>query len=158
MKNSKIALLGSGLFLSALVANAQTYGYPRDDQYNRNDRIGGYRDDDYRQGRDYRYGSRQGGSLIGQVLSDIDRAASRSWVDGHERRHFYEASRKLQEFEERRARGNFDNGKLDRAIENLAHLADSDQIRDRDREILYRDLTELRQFRSARGRNSDYRY
>ena len=159
MKNSKIAILSSGLFVFGLVANAQTYGPPRDDPYYRDDRNGGgqYRDDDYRQRRDNRYGSRQGGSLIGQVLSDIDRAARQSWVDNHERKHFYEASRKLQEFEERWARGNWDNGKLDKAIENLQHLAESDQVRGREREVLYRDLNELRQFRSGRGRNSSWR-
>ena len=148
MKNSKMAILSSGFLVFGLLANAQTYGRQRDDPYYRDDR---YRDGDERQRRDSRYGSRQSGSLIGQVLSDIDRAASQSWVDNHERKHFYEASRKLQEFEERWARGNWDNGKLDNAIENLQHLAQSDQVRGRERDVLYRDLTELRQFRSARG-------
>ncbi|MDQ2945128.1 MAG: hypothetical protein M3Y27_04170, partial [Acidobacteriota bacterium] len=98
------------------------------------------------------------GSLIGRVLSDIDRVASNSRVDDHERKHFYEASRRLQEFEERWARGNFDNGKLDKAIENLQHLADADQVRGRDRDMLYRDLSDLRQFRSTRGRYSNGGY
>lgn len=140
----------SGLLALGLVAVAQAQ-----DPYYRNDRNGGYRDGGYANDRN---GYGQNGSLIGRVMSDIDRAASNSWVDDHERKHFYEAGRKLQEFEERAARGNFDNGKLDRAIDNLQHLVNSDQVRGRDRDILYRDVTELRQFRATRGGYSNRGY
>ena len=143
-------VVGSGLLAIGLVAVAEAQ-----DPYYRNDRNGGYRDGGYANDRN---GYSPSGSLIGRVLSDIDRIASNSWVDDHERRHFYEASRKLQEFEERLTRGNFDNGKLDKAIENIQHLADADQVRGRDRDMLYRDLSELRQFRSTRGRYSNDRY
>ena len=150
MKYSSMRIAGAALFVSALVANGQAQ-----DPYYRNDRNGGYRDGGYANDRN---GYSPSGSLIGRVLSDIDRVASNSWVDDHERRHFYEASRKLQEFEERLTRGNFDNGKLDKAIESLQHLADADQVRGRDRDMLYRDLSELRQFRSTRGRYSNGGY
>ena len=63
-----------------------------------------------------------------------------------------EVARSLQEFQSRWARGKFDTGKLDKAIHNLEHLADADRVRGRDREILSRDLYDLRQFRASRGR------
>ena len=46
----------------------------------------------------------------------------------------------------------FDTGKLDKAIHNLEHLAEADRVRGRDREMLSRDLYDLRQFRASRGR------
>jgi len=173
MKYPRLILIGSGLVLG-FAANAQTEGrgyfqYPqRDDPYYRSDRNRSDDGDYYRQRGDYRdserystnrYGYGPSGSLIGEVLRDIDRAASNAWVDSHERKHFDEAAQKLQEFEDRWAQGNFDKGKLDKAIENLQHLADADQVRGRDRDILSRDLAELRQFRSTRGRyvNGGYR-
>ncbi len=140
MKYSTVVLMSSVLVLG-FTANAQRY-----DPYYRGDR--GYGD---------RYGYESRGSLIGQVLSDLDRIGSNAWVDNHERDHFYEASRKLQEFESRWSQGNFDKGKLDKAIENIQHLANADQLRGRDRDILYRDLTALRQFRSTRGQYGGYR-
>jgi hypothetical protein len=57
----------------------------------------------------------------------------------------------LQDFQVRLSRGKFDNGKLDKAIHNLEHLAQADRVRGRDREILSRDLYDLRQFRTTRG-------
>src|SRR6267143_2653027 len=149
MKHSSLILIATGLVLGFTAAQAQPY--PRDDPY-------------YRQrGYERDYGYRQSGSLVRQVISDIDRAASNSWVDSHERRHFDQVVQKLQEFEDRWAQGYFDKGKLDKAIENLQHLADADQVRGRDRDIFNRDLAQLRQFRSTRGRYSyggyrDYRY
>jgi len=141
MKYSTVVLIGFSLLLG-LAANAQRY----DPYYRGGDR--GYGD---------RYGYESRGSLIGQVVSDLDRIGSNAWVDHHERDHFYEASRKLQEFEARWTQGNFDKGKLDKAIENIQHLANADQLRGRDRDILNRDLTALRQFRSTRGGYRDYR-
>ena len=106
----------------------------------------------WRQDPNYRYGYGQNpNALIGRVMSDLDRAARSGYLDGHERHHFEEAARKLQEFQERWARGKFDNGKLDRAIENLQHLANADRVRGRDRQMLAQDADALRQFRATRG-------
>ena len=89
-------------------------------------------------------------------MSDINRAASNARrLDGHERKHFDEAARKLQDFQYRLDQGRFDTGKLDKAIENLQHLANADRVRGRDLDILAQDLSALRQFRSSRGGYSD---
>src|SRR5712664_854336 len=138
-------LLGAGLLLVSLTANAQIFGRnpQRDDPYH--DRNGRYSD----YGQYGQYGN--GRSLINQVMSDINRAASNARrLDGHEAKHFDEAARKLQDFQYRLDQGRFDTGKLDKAIENLQHLANADQIRGRDRDILAQDLSALRQFRSNR--------
>jgi hypothetical protein len=151
---SSVFLLGYGVLAFGLAANAQTWGQdpyyrPRQDPYYRN--RDGYADDRYSQQRAYGYGRNQQ-FLIDRVMADLNRAAERARLDGHERKHFDEVARNLQDFEARWARGKFDTGKLDRAIHSLEHLADADRVRGRDRAMLARDLEDLRQFRASRGR------
>ena len=136
----RLFTVACGVLAVGLAANAQTWR--QDPYYTRNDPY--YRDD-------YRYGRNQQ-SLINRVMTDLNRAAERAWLDDHEAKHFDEVARNLQEFEARWARGKFDTGKLDRAISSLQHLAEADRVRGRDRDMLYRDLQDLRQFRSSRGR------
>jgi hypothetical protein len=146
---SSLFLFGCGVLALDLAANAQTwrgpYDTPRSDPYYRSP------DDRYVQPRSYGYrGNAQ--FLIGRVMADLNRAAERARLDGHERKHFDEVAGNLQEFEERWSRGKFDTGKLDKAIHNLEHLADADRVRGRDRDMLARDLEDLREFRARRGR------
>jgi len=129
-------LLGTGVLFFTLSAGAQTwrqdsFGQPRYDPYYRNG-----------QSQDY---------LLGRVMSDLNQAASRAYLDGHERNHFDEVARNLQDFQARWSRGHFDTGKLDNAIHNLEHLAQADRVHPSDREMLARDLYDLRQFRATRG-------
>ena len=130
----------------AVGASAQNW---RQDPYYRDDPRyrGGYSEPGY----GYGYG-RNEQMLINRVISDLDRAARGAYVDDHEANHFNEVARSLQEFQSRWARGKFDTGKLDKAIHNLEHLAEADRVRGRDREILTRDLYDLREFRANRGR------
>ena len=163
---SGVLLLGSWLLLLCLAASAQGPYAPREDPYYRNSPNRGYDDRDSRQGRYYpddnrygtgRYGSgRNPESLIGRVLEDVNIAASNARLDRHENKHFEEVVRKLQEFEGRWAQGRFDSGKLDKAIESLEHLANADRVSGRDRDMLGRDMEDLRQFRASRGRYSNH--
>ena len=145
------AVLGTILVGSAAgQANAQW----RDDRY-RDDR---YRDDRYRDDGRYRdnsygYGYGRGGNVIGRVMRDLDVAARNSgrFVDGHERDHFNRAMSDLRAFEDRWQRGQWENGRLDRAIEHVSHLADARQLNPRDRRIMADDANLLRQFRSSRS-------
>ena len=148
MSRLSSVLRSSGVLLFTLAAGAQTWGQ---DQYGqpRNDPNYRYDDPYYRQ-RGYGYGQNQD-YLIGRVMSDLNQAASRAYLDGHERRHFDEVAGNLQDFQARWSRGRFDTGKLDKAIHNLEHLAQADRVRGRDREMLTRDLYDLRQFRATRG-------
>ena len=139
-----LVLLSCGVLTAC--ANAQSWQqdpYYRDDPRSR----GGYS----QQGREYGSGRNQP-LLVRRVMSDLDQAARRTRLDGHEVDHFNEVARSLQEFQAKWDRGKFDSGKLDKAIRNLEHLAGADQVRGRDREMLSRDLSDLRQFRANRGR------
>ncbi len=143
-------LSACGVLVLGLTAAAQTwaqapYYSQRDDRYDRYDR------DRYTNQRYDGYGRNQG-SLIGRAMSDLNRAAERARLDHHEVKHFDEVASSLREFEERWARGKFDTGKLDKAIRNLEHLAEADRVRGRDRDLLVRDIQDLREFRASRGR------
>jgi hypothetical protein len=151
---SSVILFGCGVLALGQAANAQIwerdpYYTPRNDPYYRN--RDGYADDRYSQERGYGYGRNQL-SLIDRVMTDLNRAAERARLDDHERNHFNEVAGNLQEFEARWARGKFDTGRLDRAIDSLKHLAEADRVRGRDRDMLARDIEDLRQFRANRGR------
>jgi len=145
------AILGTILLGAAAgQANAQW----RDDQY-RDDR---YRDDGYRDNGRGGYGRQgsgygRGGNVVGRVMRDLEIAARTSGrhVDSHERNHFNRAMSELRTFEDRWQRGQWDNGRLDRAIEDLSHLADSRQLNPRDRRMLADDANLLRDFRNSRG-------
>src|SRR5262245_18353804 len=146
-------LFGCGVLALGLAANAQTwqdpYYTPRNDPYYRN--RDGYADDRYSQQRAYGYG-RNRQFLIERVMANLNRAAERARLDGHERKHFDEVAGNLQEFEARLAQRQCDTGKIDKAIHNLEHLTDADRVRGRDRDMVARDLKDLREFRANRGR------
>src|SRR5262249_13457706 len=131
---------------------------PRSDPYYRDRDTYDYRDrDSYVDGRD-RYG-RNPEYLIGRVMADLNRAAVRAQLDGHERKHFEDVADSLREFEARGARRKLECGKLDKAIHNLAHLAEADRVSGRDRDLLARDLADLREFRAGRRRyDADWNY
>jgi hypothetical protein len=113
---------------------------------------GRYRNERSRETFGYRT---SGAGVIDRTLSDLRLAASRNRVDRHERDHFERAMNELQAFRYRMVEGRFDEGRLNRAIEDLEHLANARQIHPGDRRTLTRDMLELRNFRSARG---GYRY
>ena len=84
---------------------------------------------------------------VTQALRDVQHVWSRSRVDGHERDHFRKVVESLQDFQNRAARGHFDRGRLDRAIDNLGDLAQADQIHPQGRHLLRQRLYDLRSFR-----------
>lgn len=90
-----------------------------------------------RGGSGYDSRSRGGyGDPAGSALRDLERIASRSRVDGHERDHFRNALKDLARFQDRARDGRFDEGKLENAIEHMEHLADARQVHPRDRQII----------------------
>ena len=84
---------------------------------------------------------------VGQTLRDVQHVWSRSRVDGHERRHFERTIESLEQFQYRASRGHFDRGRLDRAIDNLEHLAHAGQIHPQGRQLLRQRLFDLHSFR-----------
>ncbi len=95
--------------------------------------------------------SAPGPAIVERTLHDLRRAAMTARLDGHERKHFHEAARELEKFQDRWRGGRFETRHLDKAIENIAHLAYADRPHPRDRGILANDLEALRDFRSGRG-------
>jgi hypothetical protein len=81
----------------------------------------------------------------------LRRAASRNRVDGHERDHFRRAMSELQSFRNRMADGRFDEGRLNRAIEDLEHLSNARQIHPSDRRTLAQDMYALQNLRRSAG-------
>ena len=84
---------------------------------------------------------------VGLALRDVQNVWSRSRVDGHERDHFRKAIDSLQRFQNDAARGRFDRGQLDRAIDNLGDLTQADQIHPQGRQLIRQRLYELRSLR-----------
>ena len=134
----------------------------RDDgrRYGRDDRR--VERDSRRDNRDRRYGNndRNRGRLnqqrnratpVDRAISDLRRAQSRNRYDNEKREHFERAFYHLDRFNYDWGRGKFTKDRLDDAIERIDKLAHSDQIRSEDRDILRRDLADLRAFRSSRG-------
>lgn len=136
-----LLMLGSGMLLAALSANAQ---YP-------DGRRGGYESNWQDRGRGY------GGNVIERVLRDVDRAASYRDAARHEREHFDQARKNLTRFQDNWSRGKFDKDRLDGAIDDLHRLSGSDHLSRRDRDVLARDMEALRDFRESGGRANGYR-
>jgi len=138
------AFAGAVLVCTAPVVLAHDDGYRRGSNRYRYDRS-----------RDSGWYGRSGFGVIDRTMSDLRIAASRNRVDRHERDHFARAVNELQAFRYRLAQGRFDEGRLNRAIEDLEHLANARQLHPTDRRILARDMFQLRSFRNAQG---GYRY
>ena len=120
------------LTMAAIAMAVAGYGGDRYDRRDRGRQSGIY-------GRNY--------DPIGLALRDVQNVWSRSRVDGHERDHFRKAIDSLQRFQNDAARGRFDRGQLDRAIDNLGDLAQADQIHPQGRQLLRQRLYDLRSLR-----------
>jgi hypothetical protein len=88
---------------------------------------------------------------VERTLHDLRRASMAARLDGHERKHFHEAAKELEKFQDRWRGGRLEMKHLDKAIENIGHLAYADRLHPRDRAILANDLEVLRDFRTRRG-------
>ena len=129
------------LSLVLLAATLATPVIARDDDYYRRDRR-----DIPSNGRWQRFG----GSPVRAAIRDLQMIGSRARVGGHDRDHFYNGVDRLRRFEDRLRDGRWDGGAIDKAIEHVRHLSESDQLHPRDRSILRQHLYALRDFRSNR--------
>jgi hypothetical protein len=122
------SLLGSGLLLIGLTANAQVYG-------------------DYRGARE----------PLDRVRADLDRAAENiGYLSRGEFARFNHAREEIAEFQDKWNRGFFDRHELDDVIGSLQHVVSGNRLRYEDRDILFYDLQRLREIR-ARGGAFGYR-
>ena len=142
MKRSIVAVALAGFFIATPIVSA------RDNDDDR--RWGGFGNSRSRGGGWYGGNQRGGVNIIDRTLSDLRRAASRNRVDGHERDHFRRAMSELQTLRYRMADGRFDEGRLNRAIEDLEHLSNARQIHPSDRRTLAQDMYALQNLRYSR--------
>jgi hypothetical protein len=88
---------------------------------------------------------------VSRVLRDLNLAARNSFVDSHERNHFERAMRELARFDRDSRRGRWDDRRLDRAMEDLSHLAQARQLDPRFRRLMADDLRLLQSMRVSYG-------
>lgn len=122
----------------------------------------------YPSGRDPYYGGRdassnrdpygyRSGDPVDRAIGNLQSAAGMNRYDRHERDHFDKAIRELAKFQDRRRSGRFDRGALDKALESMSDLARANQLHPRARDIIARDLSELRSLRDyGAGGNRPY--
>lgn len=109
------------------------WGYPQNRGYG------------YSRGDGYNYGRQmRGGNPVTAAMRDLDSIFRRARVDNHEASHFRRALRELAEFDRKAARGRFDRGNLNRALDNMADLARAHQLHPRDRQVIARRMGDLR--------------
>lgn len=149
---ASLTLLPAGAFAQRYPGSRDPY-YGRDAYGSRDPYYG--RDRDAYYGRDYGNRGYRGGDPVDSAMRGLRQAASMSRYDGHERKHFDNAMRDLSRFQDRRRSGRFDRGALDSAISNMSDLARADQLHPRARDIIARDLSDLRNFRDSGDRYYD---
>ncbi|HVX67935.1 MAG TPA: hypothetical protein VHA11_15085 [Bryobacteraceae bacterium] len=91
-------------------------------------------------------------ALVGRVQNDLRRAERFSRAEGREKERFENAQRHLSQFDEKLSRNDFDKDKLDEAIDDVKNVVENNTLSPTGRDDLRRDLTDLRQMRSVRGR------
>ncbi len=126
-----LALLTSGALF------AQYGGYRSADPYGRS------------HGRTNPYATGQ--RIIDSIQSDLSQIGRRAAWDGWARRRFSDSIEHLERFQRSAARGKFDRGRLDKAIDNLNRLLTAPELRPRDRQRIADHRDQLRAFRSRNG-------
>lgn len=111
----------------------------------------GYGNDRYGYGND-RYGSRNrsygnGYGAVDRAMNNLQRLGS--WggrMGSHERNHVNDGLKYLSRF---RNNSGFDRSSLDKAIENIEHLAQTNDLGRQNQQVLSRDLYALRDLRNS---------
>ena len=88
--------------------------------------------------------------LIARVQDDLRRAADFTVNKEKERDRYRDVQRKLSEFDRELAKGHFEKGKLDDAIDELKEVVKSNTLESHDRDALASDLADLRTLREIR--------
>lgn len=140
------ALLGCGLLIGIVSANAQVYGRGSYENGRVYGEFGRYPGDRYD----------RGGSIFDRVRADLDRAESKYYASGGDRRRFNKVREELSEFQGKWANGRYDRHELDDVIGSLQRVVNDNRLDYRDRDVLQDDLYRLRDFR-ARNNNNYYR-
>ena len=96
-----------------------------------------------------RYGRARG--LVDRVQKNLRRAENFTPPNEKERERYHNAQHHLSEFDRRLGEGKFDKDKLDEAIDDVKNVVEHNTLSPEGREMLTRDLGELRELRRTRG-------
>ena len=114
-----------------------------------------YRDDPYYGGRRSNgTWQRFGSSPVRAAIRDLQSIASRARLSGRDRDRAHNAIDRLSRFDDRLRSGRWDGGAIDKGIDEVKHLTETDRLMPRDRSILRDHLYALRDFRANRGNTS----
>lgn len=98
-------------------------------------------------------------SPVEQTIADLEGIARANGAYSRRERDRYDnALRHLHQFQDRLRRRDFDKGKLDQAIEDVQNVVDHNRIDRRAKDVLWRDLSALREFRARYDRDYRRRY
>ena len=100
----------------------------------------------YTQGR---YNTARG--LVDRVQRNLRRAENFTQPSEKEKERYHNAQHHLSEFDRKLAQGKFDKDKLDEAIDDVKNVVENNTLSPGDRDVLSRDLGELRELRRTRG-------
>ncbi len=100
----------------------------------------------YAQGR---YGTARG--LVDRVQRNLRRAEHFTPPNEKEKERYHNAQHHLSEFDRKLSEGKFDKDKLDEAIDDVKNVVENNTLSPEDRDMLTRDLGELRELRRTRG-------
>lgn len=100
----------------------------------------------YAQGR---YGNARG--LVDRVQRNLRRAEHFTPPSDKEKERYHNAQHHLSEFDRKLSEGQFDKDKLDTAIDDVKNVVEHNTLSPEDRDLLTRDLGELRELRRTRG-------
>jgi len=96
---------------------------------------------------------------VDATIHHLQEIAEHNTFSGKERERYDNAMRHLSQFEERlHDRGSFDKDKLDQAIDDVHNVVDHNPMDGRARDLLRRDLSELRRLRQHFDEHYEYRY
>lgn len=132
------ALIGSGVLLSTITAQAQVYGSATWDHGRFSGEFGR---------NNYSDGT---GGLFDQIRRDLDRAEAISdrYNAGRNRGHFNKVREEMGEFQSKLAKGRFDSHELNDVIKSLQRVINDNRHDYRDGDNLRADLDQLREFRA----------
>jgi len=138
--------MAAGVMIVGVGLNAQVYPYPR---YPDRDRRSAPYYGEGRYGRPGSYGYGDPSDVVRRVIRDMDLAARNSFVDRHEREHFDRAISELLGFQDLWSRRRqVETKHLDRAVDNMRHLAEARQLDYRSRRMIDQDIQILRDLRA----------
>ena len=99
--------------------------------------------------QDGRYGRAR--DLVSRVQKNLRRAERFTPPNEKEKERYHNAQQHLSEFDRKLSEGRFDKDKLDQAIDDVKNVVEHNTLAAEARDVLSRDLQELRDLRRARG-------